>query len=191
MVEKANSFLGSKTFDLKYGYSTSGKSDSQARYLTLLKPHGSIDWFGSKRVEAIKTRAPADFCRVGPDVHGYNGFRRREHHKLHQLTPEIIPPSHRKAFKTATAHRTWQDVYRSLRRASEIYVIGYSLPPEDQFARFVLRRVFRNAAVDGLHPRITVINPASSVLDRFEDVVGTAFQIRFEHTTFEKWLTKA
>ena len=191
MFERANSLIGDRRFELRHTYSPGPKRDRQSRYVTLLKPHGSIDWFQTGEVQKVETRGPADFVRLGTDVYLYNSFLRRPHHHLDDRIPEIVPPSLLKAFRTEVAQRTWKDIYRALRRAGEIYIIGYSLPPEDQFARFVLRRVFRNASVDGLDPKITVVNPTSTVLDRFEEVVGSSFRVQFEHITFEKWLTAA
>ena len=187
-IERANSLMD-RQFKLRYTYDQ--KSDPKERSITLLKPHGSIDWFTQEQVKRVATKGSNDFVRVGRDLYGYNSFTLRPHHHLESEIPAIIAPSPFKAWASQTSQNTWQSVYRAVRHAKSIKIIGYSLPPEDQFARFVLRRAFRNAASEKRRARVQVINPDSSILDRFERIAGPAFDVRLNHKKFEDWLRAA
>jgi hypothetical protein len=56
----------------------------------------------------------------------------------------------------------------ALRHAPEIYVIGYSLPPEDLHARFTIRSAIRgNEKFEQRKPKVTVVNPDRNVYLRF------------------------
>jgi hypothetical protein len=56
----------------------------------------------------------------------------------------------------------WRDAYAALSRASDIYIVGYSLPPDDLEIRTLLRAGVKR----GTPPRITVRNPAPDVHER-------------------------
>jgi hypothetical protein len=187
-IERANSLV-SKQFMLRYTYDE--KSDRKGRSITLLKPHGSIDWFTQEQAKHVATKGSNDFVRVGRDLYGYNSFTLRPHHHLESEIPAIVSPSPFKTWTSQTSRNIWQSVYRAVRHAKSIKIIGYSLPPEDHFARFVLRRAFRNAASEKRRARIQVINPDSSILDRFERIAGPTFDVRLNHKRFEDWLKAA
>lgn len=61
----------------------------------------------------------------------------------------------------------------ALRHSAEIYVIGYSLPPEDLHARFTIRSAIRgNEKFEDHSPRISVVNPDRNVYLRFARLVN-------------------
>jgi hypothetical protein len=73
-----------------------------------------------------------------------------------------------KKFNFEFLKRTWRGVYRAVSDATELYVIGYSLPKEDQFARLVLRLALRYNIIkagrgDKERVRLTVVNPDEAV----------------------------
>lgn len=99
-------------------------------------------------------------------------FSRATSPKLLDAVPVIVPPVAAKEFKFAFLKKTWRGVYRAVSDATELCVIGYSLPKEDQFARLVLRRALRynilKAGRGAKEPvRLTVVNP--------DDAVGVTF----------------
>jgi len=69
-----------------------------------------------------------------------------------------------KTRQESQAHTTWL----ALRHASEIYVIGYSLPPEDLHARLTIRSAIRgNEKFEPHKPKIAVVNPDRNIYLRF------------------------
>jgi hypothetical protein len=67
----------------------------------------------------------------------------------------IIPPESSKSYDKGRFGGTMQNAYRSLRDASRIVVIGYSLPPSDQHAESLLRFGVKKKALDA----IVIVNP--------------------------------
>jgi hypothetical protein len=67
----------------------------------------------------------------------------------------IIPPESSKSYEKGRSGGTMQNAYRSLRDASRVVVIGYSLPPSDQHAESLLRFGVKKQALDAL----VIVNP--------------------------------
>jgi len=146
----------------EYTYSRKRKSNA----FSLLKPHGSIDWF---RKSVVKKLAPkTDTLHLDKELCVFPYFSRASSPKLLDAVPTIVPPVAAKEFNFEFLKRTWRGVYRAVSDATELYVIGYSLPKEDQFARLVLRRALRYNIIkagrgDKEPVRLTVVNPDEAV----------------------------
>ena len=86
--------------------------------------------------------------------------------------PVILPPIINKKIVYEELESIWRDAWLALRHAGEIYVIGYSLPPEDLHARLTIRSAIRgNEKFEGHKPRIAVVNPDRNVYLRFARLV--------------------
>jgi hypothetical protein len=123
--------------DISYSYSRDGQDG-----VTLLKPHGSIDWFLKSRIPDGKAKKRTISLDSEACVYPYFNFA--ESPELLQARPLIVPPVAMKEFESSILKRMWRSVYRAVSAATHLFIIGYSLPKEDQFARFVLRRAIRN-----------------------------------------------
>lgn len=159
-------------FDYSY---PPGESDDVEN--VLLKPHGSIDWFHIK--DLPKRHAKGDFEALDAYLRVFTRFDFRDHPSLFARTPIIVPPVSSKDFDYHFLKETWNSVHRAVSQATEINILGYSLPQEDQFARFVLRRAIRtnrlNAGRRGTDTlRVKILNPDSSILVNFTRLVGTS-----------------
>jgi len=156
----------------------------------LLKPHGSIDWF--KKVDLPnrsgivdhhppesppKRGVGSDYLQLDKKICVFKYFDFTEHPKLVKLQSVIVPPVSSKEFKHRALQRTWISVFRAVSQATELHVIGYSLPREDQFARLVLRRAIRNNLLNvekGKKPALSlrVVNSDEAVWTTFSRLVG-------------------
>ncbi len=140
--------------------------DSSEPSVTLLKPHGSIDWF-------------ADL----PKMAGCN--------------PVIVPPVSAKEFSHRILKQTWRGIYRAVSDATELFILGYSLPREDQFARLVLGRALRSNRLkvekkDKRPLRVVVVNPDENSETTFRRLVGPNVQnFVFYQATFENFVVGA
>jgi hypothetical protein len=142
---------------------------------SLLKPHGSVDWFETSRLGGLG-------CEKKIDMHDkelcyYPKFHLGEAPDLREIPPVIVPPVAGKSFKYRFLHRTWRGVLQAVADATELHVLGYSLPREDQFAKYVLRRAIRNnflkADKKKKRPlKLFVVNPDESVEQTFRKLVG-------------------
>ena len=161
--------------------------------LILLKPHGSIDWF-------LRSQVPKDLIKkavrkIDGELCVYPEFNFAKYQKMGKVSPLIVPPVARKDFSLPFLMATWQRVYRAISRASRLYIMGYSLPKEDQFARFVLGRALRNNALKAERGKkkellMTVVNPDEAVHVTFARLLGQgSAKFRFHQTTFDRFVT--
>jgi hypothetical protein len=160
----------------------------------LLKPHGSIDWF--KNAELPTDRVKKDYLSLDKKISVFKYFDFSEHRSLAKLLPVIVPPVSSKEFKYRALRRTWISAFRALSQATELQVLGYSLPREDQFARFVLRRAIRNNLVNVEKRKksplsLKVINPDETVWATFSKLVGgsqNSTQMEFVQALFQDYV---
>ncbi|KPJ58579.1 MAG: hypothetical protein AMJ46_13970 [Latescibacteria bacterium DG_63] len=90
--------------------------------------------------------------------------------------PVLVPPTwHKEDYHRGVA-KVWAAAARELREAKNIFVVGYSLPPSDQFFRYLLA-----LGTAGPYPfrRFWVFNPDSSVEKRFREILGLGALDRF------------
>lgn len=157
---------------IKDVYAGYGKSELE-QGIVLLKPHGSIDWEAKILLEASNTA----------------GRTRR----LFDSHPLMVPPISDKDFGLPYMKEIWRSVHDAIEEATTIYVLGFSLPPEDQFARFVIRRAVRNnflrARKHGTpKAKIVVVNRNPQVHERFSLLFGESF--RFRPITFQDFVAR-
>jgi hypothetical protein len=166
-----------------YSYSSSRKS------VVLLKPHGSIDWFEKSRLPADK-KLLKEMQHRATGVCFYPYFQLAQNPDLLKYPAFIVPPLSVKKFG-GFLQRVWRDVYRAVGAATELYIIGYSLPREDQFARLVIGRAIQrnNSARKDGHKRLPVIvvNPDEAAMATFAKLVGTG--VRFFQTSLQDYVT--
>lgn len=144
------------------------------KQVVLLKPHGSVSW--RNKVAAF----PADSIQWGA--------------WLEDSPPLIVPPVAHKEFSLPLFERIWRDVYYALSEATHLWIIGYSMPIEDQFARFVFRRAIRNNIVQSKNRskgrlRTVVVNPDHKLETHFSQLLGGSF--KFLPWKFERFAEKA
>ncbi len=166
--------------------------DRREKRFTLLKPHGSIDWFEKKSIsDSVPER---ELGKLDSELYYYPRFNRAEHPKLKQVPPVIVPPVALKQFELDFLKRTWRYVYRAVSDATKIYIIGYSLPREDQFARLVFRRAIRNNILKAHKgrerpARVVVVNPDGAAESTFSHLVGREIGgFDFRQTRFEDYV---
>ena len=171
LVEKALTEIGQDwNYELKEGA------------ISLLKPHGSIDWFDADSASIKKRLTSA----VIEDIGKLRVFRKFRMPRLASpITPIIVPPLVNKKWKYLEFNRIWRSTWRALRTANEIHVIGFSLPPEDLHVRFVIRSAVRINEQTRSGPLIvTVVNPDKEVYLRFGRLVETP--VRYFETSFAR-----
>ena len=129
-----------------------------------LKMHGSIDWFycsnehcrASRKVFPVMEPSQAHYCS--------------ECHEL--LSSLVIPPVLNKGYRQyPLIRRIWNLAAKELSFAGELVIWGYSLPPTDFYALWLLRQA-RHSPLK----KLTIINP--SVVNKNKRIV-TMFVRRF------------
>ena len=162
----------SEDLDLEYLF----PKESKRKKFYLLKPHGSIDWFKTRplRGSLLEKRMK----NLDKTLSYFPYFKLSKDPGLLKYLPVIVPPVYQKDLKAEFLNKVWTSIYKAVSRATHLYIIGYSMPKEDQFARFVLRRAIRNNIVnaqnnEGAKLKVTVVNPDESVEGTFSRLIGT------------------
>jgi hypothetical protein len=132
--------LYSRSGDMSIYYSYKRERPQKGNFV-ILKPHGSIDWF---RKKDMPPRALSESDELDGTWGVYPRFDFAKDPKLRKSRPLIVPPIAAKEFGVKCLQKTWRSIYRAVSDATELNILGYSLPKEDQFARLVLRRALRS-----------------------------------------------
>lgn len=165
------------------------------KHFVVLKPHGSIDWYEKTELpRTVKDALKLDSKHV---VYPYWDFA--EHPEVKDSQPLIVPPVATKEFSVDFLKKTWRGIYRAVSDATDLFVIGYSLPKEDQFARLVLRRaiqanVQKHRRGEKLPLTMSVVNPDDSVAVTFARMAALQFGVKFYQARFEdfaSWLRQS
>lgn len=144
------------------------------REIVILKVHGSIDWFDRKRflrcIEAGRSQGFPDYMpddpifnceppfEVSPLVSGprMEDDPLKETYRVHDIdrlyarpplfiaTPTLITPSTAKVVYANHLADYWSGMGRQGGWNARLVIIGYSLPPHDEYARQVIYRLVRN-----------------------------------------------
>jgi len=136
------------------GRTASLMSAEHANTFSLLKLHGSVNWYFSGGLEFSGDQIY--FTTVTMEGKTVSHLAERN---ATDLVPLIVPPVFDKsAFYFNNSMRAqWTIARRALERATNVYVLGYSLPATDLSTAFMLQTAF--AKSDG---RLTVINRDSA-----------------------------
>ena len=76
-------------------------------------------------------------------------------------------------FSHESIRQLWQQASLALQAATEVYCVGYALPPTDLGIRFFLQYSRPNAEVP-----LFVVNRAGDVVSRFNCFLGNAYSIQ-------------
>jgi hypothetical protein len=145
-----------------------------------LKLHGSMNWLqcfarkdGQQACGKVFVRPLAKIYSYGGDTFevcscGQGG-----------LEALIVPPAHVKAVGGTPLERVWRVAARELRDASELFIIGYSLPRADVHVRELLRL----GRIKNPTLAVTVVNPDPSCLANF-DIVSDLRSFTYRQEAF-------
>ena len=168
----------------------------------LLKPHGSLNWYESTHVETVSVEkreeifpAAKSSCAVESFIHPRGIVSKAGK----RYTPLIIPPTYLKDFRKPVFRKLWRESTHALSTASEIVLVGYSLPNEDLHAKFILRCGFHNqvegcVGPDGVRTQPTgianvlVVNPDSGARDRIRETAGRSTPFKWKNLKVEQWV---
>jgi hypothetical protein len=91
--------------------------------------------------------------------------------------PVIVPPTWNKGVYQEMLKPVWREASAALASAENIFVIGYSLPPSDQFFRSFYSL---STISDSIIERFWIFDPSESneVADRFRSMLGPAVRER-------------
>jgi hypothetical protein len=163
--------------------------------IPLFKVHGSLNWFNGNSagaIEAMDIKLPNTqnyFDRWGLDSKGKRPidtmellFGSAKWGEALYPKPIIVPPTWNKGVYQEMLKSIWRHAASALASAENIFVMGYSLPPSDQFFRsFYSLSTISDTMID----RFWVYDPNDSeeVTNRYKSLLGPAIRDRgkFQH----------
>lgn len=170
--------------------------------INLLKLHGSLNWFKSKKTNEI---IPYDFSQINKwyftnyAVDDYEKvninlpgkfFKEKIIYKGQELLPIpiIIPPTWNKLEFSSHNYgiaKVWQKAAEELSKAENIFIIGYSYPETDNFFKY-----FYALGILGARSinRFWVFNPDQSIKVKFKNLLGPKIinSYKFEQQRFSE-----
>jgi hypothetical protein len=177
-----------------YGFGHSG-----AASITLLKPHGSLNWYDGTQGTRIKPhlRVPLRTNEHDDTVYAFKHFRSPR--SKNKYMPMIIPPVFNKDFSHGVFRHVWRTCVSRLSKAKRVVFLGYSLPEIDLHARFIFRCGFYNQINGELLPShtrskptgkstVVIVNPDQSSANRIERAVGSHICCDWQPMTVAKWV---
>lgn len=181
-------------------YGLHGVTRNIERGIPHYKVHGSLNWFRDNSTLAIQATplkpmlAKTYWDRLGLDreaerpidtvelLFGSNKWGESLHPE-----PIIVPPTWNKGWYQEQLQSVWGNASAALSTAENVFVIGYSLPPSDQFFRaFWSLSTISDSVID----RFWLFDPSSKgdIVDRFSSMMGPAImdrgRFRYESLTF-------
>lgn len=169
-----------------------GNETSAGKPIPVLKLHGSLNWGRCSRCADVFPWMMNDYLsRYSPQPPYADGTLMRLNignrigkHKhtcgsTAEPTPVIVPPTWNKSRYADSIRTVWARASQELLEAQSIVIIGYSLPPSDEFFRsfYALSTVGET-----LLRRFVVINPDEdgSVQPRYRELLGPGALGRFK-----------
>lgn len=152
--------------------------------ITILKPHGSVNWFDSKKIRLSKDKTSPLTPNTDGPLRVFKPLRFP--HVEKKIVPVIVPPVFNKEWPYPEFDEIWRDTWTALAETDALYIIGFSLPPEDLHVRFVMRtalRINEKKRVGGLS-EVCVVNPDRAVFLRFARLMRTPIQ--YVESPFER-----
>ena len=136
--------------------------EGDLRTFSLLKLHGSINWYYSGRAEFFgETILFSEDPPRGNTLWESGRFRRQQ---SRDKEPLIIPPILEKTtyFNNETVRRLWYEAGKALQDATRVFIIGYSLPSSDMGMKFFLKTHLRGETVS-----VYVIDVDSKITEHY------------------------
>lgn len=170
--------------------------------LILLKPHGSLNWYWRSNVQAVTQDKRVEIYPADSED-AVDAFRypRQINSKVgRKYPPLIVPPAYLKDFNKPIFRRLWNRCTDLLSTARSIVSVGYSLPPEDLQAQFILRCGFHNQLEGrlredgrGRYPatraaEVEIVNPDQDAARRIESVAGPDVHCTWTPKRAQDWV---
>jgi len=151
--------------------------------MAFCKLHGSVNWASCAKCEMVQPLTlDAHFARRvwAPLRRGEDSHRLSMSQHLTALQhcskpsmpePVIVPPTWNKGRYHGAIESVWRRAAKELSEAETLVVIGYSLPPTDQFFQYLF-----GLGCVGRHTlrHVIVCNPDGAVADRFRALLAPA-----------------
>lgn len=162
-----------------------------ATFGVLLKLHGSLNWAYCPgchylQLDTIDKGGGIIWTRKLIDLYTVERTCQRCNHTLH---PVLVTPTAHKTYSNPHIQSVWYRAEKELRRADEVYFVGYSLPSEDVEVIHLLKRGTQHLAPN----KMTVVDLDPDRRTLHENPVGRRYAALFGEVNWsplglEGWL---
>jgi SIR2-like domain len=187
--------------DYRCRISTPFYKNEPARFGTLLKLHGSLNWLYCSTCSRLEMgiSTAKRFLKVlgrmaGQDLDkAFTADGDPCPTCTTRLRPLLIAPSHLKYYRNPHLSQVWYEAESVLREAQHVIFIGYSLPEDDVEVVYLLKRALSRSDA----PRVTVVeydpNPEAKIHEslvgrRYRTIFGDA--VEWHACGLDAWLVK-
>lgn len=157
-----------------YGFQPANLPKREPGNIKLYKLHGSMNWYiptpGRTRasVYSKSTRIYVPNPATNPKIPAWQRKQKKLGHSGTNVFPLLVPPVFEKGTQIiGELQSVWEQAANALKKATIVYVWGYSLPQTDYHAEFLLAQAARLAKY-----RLIVCNPDRNALAHVTDVCG-------------------
>lgn len=163
--------IASENLGIGVSYSSDGDG------LHLSKPHGSVNLAESDSSEYRKLQGSLNVHSLDIEWRDEHRVVVRAHDPADAMFRVVVPfekttliePTVRKQYQSPWINTQWSSAYKMMRQASDIFVIGFSLPPTDYRPRLLFQ--IATLKRDPL-PRMHIVDPAANdLVDRYKEAV--------------------
>lgn len=160
----------------------------EAGHIPLLKLHGSLNWGVCRKCKKLIPVTVADYWKsidhppIGEaSISTSHYLKRLEHCEMPlEEEPFIVPPTWSKTEFHSVVSGVWKHAANELSEATNIFVIGYSAPPRDQFFKHLPAiSLSRGSIID----TFGIANPDAQVYERFKALVSFQLQSALKSLT--------
>ena len=151
----------------------------------ILKPHGPLNWYDATELRTVPPSSRQPLFRSADGSEEIGAFlhpRPISSTVGRRYVPLIVTPTYIKDFNRPIYQQIWKHATDVLSTPKRIVFLGYSLPPDDLQARFILRCGF-HSQLDGPLRRsgrqdrtgnadVFVVNPLVEVVDRVRQIAN-------------------
>lgn len=155
------------TYDIPFAQIFCGepyKVEDDTDVIHYLKLHGSFNWGLCPETKEITMYSPV--C----DPYAYSRFHnggKQCHVAKHAQEPLLIPPTREKDISVPGIRDVWAKARSFLNEASEVHVIGYSLPDADRGAHDLFSETLKHKI-----EKVVLVNPEKAHRDKFKKLIG-------------------
>ncbi len=168
----------------------------------LLKPHGSLNWYKGKQLQPVADAKKIEIFHSKDEakcVHAFLHPRNISSKTGKRYNPLIIPPTFFKNFRPTIFTRLWQNCTDILSTPNRIVFLGYSLPPSDLHAHFILRCGFHNQLNGRIKDagtrhiatgaaEVIIVNPSREADEHIRAVAGPHARCTWIKKRIEDWV---
>lgn len=185
-------------YGAKLGPHSYGFGPNDTGLPTILKPHGSLNWFYGETGKNLKEAKRFLLePKEGESVLVFKRYREPKTKVGRAYMPAIIPPVLNKSFEKGVPWETWQRTVGRLSVAKSVVFLGYSMPDADMHGRFIMRCGFYNQLHGEIRngtrseptgaASVVIVNPDRGAASRIESAVAGTKCV-WEPTSAEQWI---